>query len=163
MRLVTILATAVLSLGLLAGCTATPAPAPSDTPTATPTPSSEAKPTPTPTSTPTTPVAEDQAAPIDAGPNDIYPNKPAATDLSCNDAVVAAAAVPGDLSNNDEVYVSLIACGSVAEWGSAIVANPGVFAVTSVAQSEIEFYTMIVCSGAEETPVCIDAAAQGMI
>ncbi|MGS0560102.1 hypothetical protein [Microbacterium aurugineum] len=107
---------------------------------------------------------EPEPAPTDDAPDiEIYPNKPTSTDLSCIDAVAAAAAVPGAEDNNDEVFVTLIACDSVEEWGAAIVANPGVFAVSSVAPSEIDFYTMIVCSGAEETPVCTDAVVRGTL
>lgn len=153
MRIVTALLAGILSLSLLTACAAVSDDEPSVSAPASP----SSKPT---TSKPATP---DPVPTYNAPDIEVYPNKPASTDLSCTDAVAAAAAVPGAEDNNDEVYVTLIACNSVDEWGTAVVANPGVFAMSSVPSSEIDFYTMIVCSGADETPVCTDAVARGIL
>lgn len=153
MRIVTALLAGIISLSFLTAC----APVSDDEPSV----SAPASPS----SKPTTPkAATPKPVPTyDAPDIEVYPNKPTSTDLSCIDAVATAAAVPGAEDNNDEVYVTLIACSSVDEWGAAVVANPGVFAVSSVPPSEIDFYAMIVCSGADETPVCSDAVARGII
>lgn len=108
-------------------------------------------------------ASEEPSAPPASEPVETYPVKPATTDLGCAEAVNAAAAVPGAETNNDEVYVSLIACPTFDEWFTAVRAAPGVFAVTSVAETDDELYAMVVCFGAEETPVCVDAAARGLV
>lgn len=102
------------------------------------------------------PAAE--AAPLEAESVEIYPNKPASTDLTCAAAVEQAAMVPASMTNNHEVYISLLACASAVEWGSMVVENPGVFAVSAVSPTEIDYYLELVCYGAEETPVCVDAS-----
>lgn len=117
--------------------------------------------------TKTSPTAEDEevSAPVEtesAAP-EVYPNKPATTDLTCPQAMDAAAAVSASEVNNDEVYVTLLACGTADSWMTELVPRPGVFGMTSIAPSDAESYLMVVCYGAEETPVCQDAAALGMV
>jgi hypothetical protein len=116
---------------------------------------------PSPTSTPratSTPVEAAEATSDDF--SDIYPVKPAATTLTCEEAMAAAANVPGAMVNNNEIYVSLLACASVDEWGSALVSYPMAFGMTRVAAGEIMDYADIACYGASETPVCMDAATR---
>ncbi|MFA4895533.1 hypothetical protein [Microbacterium sp.] len=153
MRIVTVLLAGIFTLSFLTAC----APVSDDDPSVSAPSSPSSKPT-------TSKAATPKPVPTYDVPDiEVYPNKPTSTDLSCADAVATAAAVPGAEDNNDEVYVTLIACNSVEEWGAAVVANPGVFAMSSVPSSEIDFYTKIVCSGADETPVCSDAVARGIL
>lgn len=94
----------------------------------------------------------------------VYPNKPASTDMSCAQAMDAAAAVPAAEVNNDEVYVTLLACGTADVWLAELVSHPAVFGMTSItAGADAESYLSIVCFGAEEAPVCQDAATRGLL
>lgn len=86
-----------------------------------------------------------------------------ATDLTCEQAIAAAAAVPLDAVNNDEVFESLVACSTAADWIAGIQTSPEVFGVTSIPDGDIPIYLQTVCYDQYlQSPVCMDAKAQGL-
>lgn len=86
------------------------------------------------------------------------------TDLTCEQAIAAAAAAPLDAVNNDEVFESLVACSTAAEWIAGIQGAPEVFGVTSIPDADVPIYLQTVCYDQYlQSPVCTDASAQGLL
>ncbi|WP_344097623.1 hypothetical protein [Microbacterium deminutum] len=86
------------------------------------------------------------------------------TDLTCEQAIAAAAAVAPDAVNNDEVFESLVACSTAAEWIAGIQGSPAVFGVTSIPDADLPIYLQTVCYDQYlQSPVCMDAKAQGLL
>lgn len=87
-----------------------------------------------------------------------------ATNLTCEQAIAAAAAVPLEAVNNDEVFESLVACPTAAEWIAGIQGFPEVFGVTSIPDADVPIYLQTVCYDQYlQSPVCTDASAQGLL
>lgn len=99
-----------------------------------------------------------------ADPAPTRESAPPSTDLTCEQAIAAAAAVPLDAVNNDEVFESLVACSTAAEWIVGIQGSPDVFGVTSIPDADIPIYLQTVCYEQYlQSPVCMDAEAQGLL
>lgn len=93
----------------------------------------------------------------------MYPNRPATTALTCDQAIQEAATVPGSEVNNDEVYVTLIACATFDDWAAGVQAKPGVFGMTRITADDLALYAEVACNDAMSTPVCADAAVRGAL
>jgi hypothetical protein len=82
---------------------------------------------------------------------------------ACVSAFEDAAAVPLDQVNDTEFDRTVRDCSSVDEWVSGLKGYPDALGQTTVTDSDVPVAIRSVCSGNEGTPVCQDAAAQGLL
>lgn len=80
----------------------------------------------------------------------------------CTTAMKAAADVTG-LDNSAELLTTLADCASADDWILTLKANPGAGALTSYATADAETLLDLSCVRAIDTPVCIDAAEEGIL
>lgn len=62
-----------------------------------------------------------------------------------------------------ELIETLTACESADAWVDALRAHPAAMGVEDAASVDPELDLQVVCFGREGTPVCADAAADGLI
>jgi hypothetical protein len=87
----------------------------------------------------------------------------AAPGSACVSAFEAAAAVPLDDVNDIEFDRTVRDCVGVDEWASGLKRYPDALGQYTVTDSDVPSAIRTVCFDNESTPVCLDAAAQGML
>jgi hypothetical protein len=90
-----------------------------------------------------------------------------APSAACDDAFTAAAAVPFDHSNAQEFIATFDACTTVAEWSSALQAQPAAGAVPEITDAEVLIYLKLGCSqlpdAGDGNAICDEAHRTGVI
>ena len=83
---------------------------------------------------------------------------------ACVSAFEAAAAVPLDQTNDAEMVRTVSDCTTVDEWSAGIERYPEALGMTRApTQAQLPMTLSNVCFGNESTPMCQDAAAQGLL
>ncbi|MRX42342.1 hypothetical protein [Agromyces kandeliae] len=80
----------------------------------------------------------------------------------CKAAMEGAAAVV-DLNNDEALMATTEACTNADEWIVALQHNPGAGSLTSYTREDAEYLLDLVCIYSLESPVCLDASAQGIL
>ncbi|MDQ0895790.1 hypothetical protein [Agromyces ramosus] len=81
---------------------------------------------------------------------------------ACKAAMESAAAVV-DLDNDDALMATTETCENADEWIVALQHNPGAGSLVSYTVEDAEAFLDLVCIYSIESPVCLDAAAQGIL
>ncbi len=95
------------------------------------------------------------AAPTEVSYETVVPSS------ECEQAMIKADDVPGDLSADHELAATVEECATVDEWLSALALHPGALGLTDRATIEITS-VRVVCYPNPYARVCRDAAARGI-
>lgn len=81
---------------------------------------------------------------------------------SCRDAMRTAEAEPDSTRADPLIDATLSACSTAEEWVEALRLHPGAMGLSTAAVVS-ELHLQIVCYDQAGTPVCVDAAARGLV
>lgn len=81
----------------------------------------------------------------------------------CEEAMIAAAAIPADQVANTELEATATACLTVDAWIEAVQKYPQAWGMNRLTDADMPLYIQSLCYNLERTPMCVDARAKGYL